>query len=123
MLLLVLRKILQYLNIRNIIIGLVVLFLFVVIGYILYLKNTIKNNVIELNKANSLLVQYKQALAFQNSQILANAQDKQKLSDLPKELTKIQTRYQVVYSTIEKIKEQKDEDCSTAINQLNTFAF
>ena len=60
----------------------------------------------------------------QNSAILANKADySDKLKQLPKENEKIVTKYQTVYKTIEVIKEKKDENCSDAINDINSFSY
>ena len=60
----------------------------------------------------------------QNSAILANKADyAENLKQLPKENEKIVTKYQTVFKTIEVIKEKKDENCSDAINDLNSFSY
>ena len=60
----------------------------------------------------------------QNSAIIANKADyTEKLKQLPKENEKIVTKYQTVFKTIEVIKEKKDENCSDAINDLNSFSY
>lgn len=69
--------------------------------------------------------QYKSGLDFQNATLLNDAKKyEEKLKQLPKEITKIKTRYVAVYDGIDNYKEDENETkCVNALNFLNDFNY
>lgn len=69
--------------------------------------------------------QYKCGLDFQNATLLNDAKKyEEKLKQLPKEITKIKTRYVAVYDGIDNYKEDENETkCVNALNFLNDFNY
>lgn len=80
------------------------------------------------NQAKSLeveLTQYKSGLEFQNAAILKEAEEhKRKLAELPKEITKVKTRYKVIYENIDTWEGDKNaSDCENALNFMHSFDY
>lgn len=65
------------------------------------------------------------ALEMQNASIIAQKTDYEaKLKQLPKVITKIQTKYQVIYKDIDKWRDSNvSKDCNNSIQYLDNFVF
>lgn len=83
-----------------------------------------KKNVL-IKHAENERDQYKSGLDFQNATLLNDAKKyEEKLKQLPKEITKIKTRYVAVYDRIDNYKEDENETkCVNALNFLNDFNY
>ncbi|MFA5040059.1 MAG: hypothetical protein WC464_00295 [Bdellovibrionales bacterium] len=80
------------------------------------------------NQAKALeidLAQYKSGLEFQNATILKEAEEhKRKLAELPKEIVKIKTRYEVIYENIDTWEGDKNvSDCENALTFMHSFNY
>lgn len=97
---------------------LIALLFFLLVTTSLWLTNIIKTVENERD-------QYKSGLDFQNATLLNYAKKyEKKLKQLPKEITKIKTRYVAVYDGIDNYKEDKNETkCVNALNFLNDFNY
>lgn len=97
---------------------LIALLFFLWVTTSLWLTNIIKTVENELD-------QYKSGLDFQNATLLNDAKKyEEKLKQLPKEITKIKTRYVSVYDGIDNYKEDENETkCVNALNFLNDFNY
>lgn len=69
--------------------------------------------------------QYKTALDYQNASLLhQKAEYDKKLYKLPTEITKIRTKYEVIYAGIDDFKKESNEtDCQSADRFLRTFNY
>lgn len=69
--------------------------------------------------------QFETALNFQNSELLQQQLDYEvKLKELPKEITKIKTKYEVIYADIDTWKgDSNGSDCDNARTFLNSFNY
>lgn len=97
-----------------IILGLTIL----VIGTYTWKDNQVKTLKLEL-------AEYKFGLEFQNAAILKEAEEhKRKLAELPKEITKIKTKYEVIYAEISEWEGDKNvSDCENALNFMHSFNY
>lgn len=80
------------------------------------------------NQAKALeidLAQYKSGLDYQNAALLKEAEEhKRKLAELPKEITKIKTKYEVIYAGIEEWEGDKNvSDCENALDFMHSFNY
>jgi hypothetical protein len=71
------------------------------------------------------LIQYKTGLEVQNATLLEEAKKyEQKLKALPTEITKIQTKYKVIYEEIDQWKgDTNASDCENADSFLRSFQY
>lgn len=69
--------------------------------------------------------QYKSGLEYQNATILKDAEEyERKLKELPKEITKIKTKYKVIYENIDDWEGDKNaSDCENAGTYLHSFNY
>lgn len=69
--------------------------------------------------------QYKSGLEFQNATLLQQQKEyEEKLQKLPKEIEKITTKYEVIYSGIDNfIKDENETDCNASYRFLSTFNY
>jgi len=80
--------------------------------YLIALKLELKSTIIERN-------QYKQALDYQNASLLQQkSKYDTKLAQLPKEITKIKTKYEVIYRNIET---WKGDTNATELENVDNF--
>lgn len=86
---------------------------------------TLQKVKIELAEVKSERDQYKQAVEFQNASLMEQkAQYDIKLAQLPTEITKIKTRYEVIYADIETWEgDTNASDCQNARDFLNSFNY
>lgn len=79
----------------------------------------------ELSEVKSERDQYKQALEFQNASLMEQkAEYDIKLAQLPTEITKIKTRYEVIYADINSWEgDTNATDCDNARDFLNSFNY
>jgi hypothetical protein len=79
----------------------------------------------EVKATRSERDQYKQALDFQNASLLEQkAKYEVLLSELPKEITKIHTKYVPIYTNIDNFqKDENETDCDATKRFLNSVVY
>jgi len=88
------------------------------------LNSKIESLVKDKEALQSKLDTQKAYAAVQNASILQNKSDyDEAMKKLPTVLKTIETKYQTVYSTIEKWKESNATDCNSSMQYLNSYQY
>lgn len=91
------------------------------VGYLNFSISSLKGDVAS-EKAKRISVE--QQLALQSQIIESNRVEyEKKMAALPQAMTKIETKYKIVYRNIEKIRGDKNATCANSLNNLNTFQY
>ncbi len=85
----------------------------------------------EIGTKDSMIVKLQETIAkrdttieLQNSIVSINAVDRDThMKELPKTITKIETKYQVIYKDIEAIKGDDNVTCEDMVTTLNNFNY
>lgn len=87
-----------------------------------YLSN--KSLRLDIRERDLTIKDLNATVKLQSDNAIKNKADyEEKLKELPKEITKIQMRYQVIYKDIETITKDKNATCETSIAALDNFTF